>query len=239
VKVAILQSNYVPWRGYFDIISRVDRFIFHDDLQYTKNDWRNRNRIKTAGGLRWLTIPCGTNEKRLICDVRLDDPSWQQRHWSLIESSYRDAPFFDDYASYFRDVYLNRRWTNLSELNQHLIVTITRDLLGFRHVEFDDSRRYGLRHTKALRVLELLTKCGATQYVSGPAARSYLTEELFEEANISLEWMDYSMLPAYSQRHGAFEQRVSIVGFLMEAGAKFFRQTTGTTRPIEREAAVA
>ena len=79
-KVAVLQSNYIPWKGYFDIIHDVDLFIFHDDLQYTKNDWRNRNKIYTQNGLSWLSIPVGTNEHRLILDVKMNEKKWQKEH---------------------------------------------------------------------------------------------------------------------------------------------------------------
>ncbi|MFC2451055.1 MAG: WbqC family protein, partial [Flavobacteriaceae bacterium] len=98
-KVAILQSNYIPWKGYFDIIRSVDLFIFHDDLQYTKGDWRNRNKIKTPNGIKWLTIPCGTNEKRLICEVEITDHSWQKQHWNLIQMSYKKSEYFSVYKS--------------------------------------------------------------------------------------------------------------------------------------------
>ena len=96
-KVAIIQSNYIPWKGYFDIINDVDLFIFHDDLQYTKGDWRNRNKIKTPQGTIWITIPVGTNTERLICEVEIKDNQWQRKHYNLLKQHYINTPYYKKY----------------------------------------------------------------------------------------------------------------------------------------------
>ena len=217
MKVAILQSNYIPWKGYFDIINRVDLFIFHDDLQYTKQDWRNRNKIKIPDGTEWLTVPCGTNEDRLICEVEINDHNWQRRHWNKIVQNYGKATYFDKYREFFEEFYLGKAWRNLSEMNQYLIKAISRDFLSIT-TEFDDSRRYNLKKHKAERVIELLKKCGADKYLSGPAAKTYLKERLFKEHNISVEWMDYSGYPEYRQFFPPFEHKVSIIDLLFHEG---------------------
>src|SRR4051794_39588990 len=142
-RVAILQSNYLPWKGYFDIIHDVDEFVFHDDLQYTKQDWRNRNRIKTPDGAAWLTIPVGDCEQRLICEVELPAGSWARDHWRKIEASYVRAPHFKRYRDLLRDALLGSEWRLLSDLNQHLIRLIAHDLLGLK-TEFRDSRSLDL-----------------------------------------------------------------------------------------------
>ena len=142
-RVAIVQSNYIPWKGYFDMINMVDLFIFHDDLQYTKQDWRNRNKIKTSRGTEWLTVQCGTNENSLICEVELKDHKWQRKHWNKIVQNYGAAACFDKYREFFEEFYLGKTWRNLSEMNQYLIKAISRDFLGIT-TEFDNSRRYNL-----------------------------------------------------------------------------------------------
>ena len=86
-KIAILQSNYIPWKGYFDLISKVDEFVIYDDVQFTKNDWRNRNKIKTPKGLEWITIPVGQNIKRKIKDVVINS-NWQKKHWKTLQMNY-------------------------------------------------------------------------------------------------------------------------------------------------------
>lgn len=218
MKVAILQSNYIPWKGYFDMIAKVDLFVFHDDLQYTKNDWRNRNVIQTPAGLKWLTIPVGSSEKRLICEVQIKDHSWQNDHWNQILANYGKAPYFAEFKEYFRSIYKDHIWTNLSELNQYLIKDISNRFLNI-HTPFDDSRNYHLQSRKAERVLELLKAVGATHYVSGPAAKDYLNEEMFIQEGIVLEWMDYSNYPEYPQLYAPFVNAVSIIDLLFNMGS--------------------
>ena len=216
-KVAILQSNYIPWKGYFDIIRSVDLFIFHDDLQYTKGDWRNRNKIKTPNGIKWLTIPCGTNEKILICEVEITDHSWQKQHWNLIQMSYKKSEYFSVYKSFFEDIFLGENWKNLSDFNQIIIKKISKEILNI-DTEFDDSRRYELKEKKGDRVIELLKKANAEYYLSGPAAKDYINEKVFKENNISLEWMDYSNYPEYTQLYPPFEHFVSIIDLIFNEG---------------------
>ena len=216
-RVAILQSNYLPWKGYFDLIGQVDRFIFYDDLQYTKHDWRNRNRIKTPQGVRWLTIPCGTDQRRRICDVRIDAIDWQGDHWRRIEASYGSAPYWALYADRFRAFYLDTRWTHLSELNQALIRFIAADVLKLTAV-FDDSRRFGATASKTHRLIDVLVKAGATDYLSGPAAKAYIEPGLFEEAGIALHYASYDGYPEYPQLHGPFVHDVSVIDLLFHTG---------------------
>jgi hypothetical protein len=215
--VAILQSNYIPWKGYFDIIHDVDEFCFHDDLQYTKGDWRNRNLIKTPKGTEWLSIPVGTNEHRLICDVAISDSSWQARHWRVLQRYYAEAPHFPRYRAVFEDFYVGRKWDNLSVMNQHLIREISKDLLGIT-TRFTDSRDYKPEGAKLDRLLDLLKKTGATTYVSGPSARAYIQPVQFESAGIKLVWKDYSGYPIYPQFHGEFTHGVTILDLLFHVG---------------------
>jgi hypothetical protein len=218
MKVSILQSNYIPWKGYFDIIAKSDVFIFHDDLQYTKNDWRNRNKIKTESGLKWLTIPCGTNEKRLICDVELANSIWQIKHWEIIKDSYKNAPYFSIYKNLFEEIYLEKVWVRLSELNQYMIIMISSDILNIKSTIFQDSRTYCLTKKKEDRVLELLEKAEADEYISGPSAKNYLNQEKFIEKNIKLTWMDYSNYKEYNQLYSPFEHGVSILDLIFNEG---------------------
>jgi hypothetical protein len=215
--VAVIQSNYIPWKGYFDIINDVEEFCFHDDLQYTKGDWRNRNLIKTPKGTEWLSIPVGTNEHRLICDVRINDPSWQAKHWEAIRRHYSGAPYFVRYRAFFEDLFVGRTWDNLSVMNQHMIREISKTLLGIT-TRFSDSRDYKPRGAKLERLLDLLTKAGATTYVSGPSARDYLVLPRFESAGIKLVWKDYSGYPTYPQFHGEFTHGVTILDLLFQVG---------------------
>jgi hypothetical protein len=215
--VAILQSNYIPWKGYFDIISRVDLFVFADDLQYTKEDWRNRNFIKTENGTKWLTIPCGQRRNRLICEVQPADSGWQQKHWRILLQEYAKAEHFERYRDFLEDFYLNHTWTNLSELNHHLIRHIAGEILGLE-TRFDDSRRYNITSQRADYVFDLLKAVEATHYVSGPSGQNYLHPDRFEQAGIGLTWMDYSGYPEYQQFHPPFIHQVSVLDLLFHEG---------------------
>lgn len=216
-KVAVLQSNYIPWKGYFDIIHDVDLFIFYDDVQFTKNDWRNRNRIKTPNGPHWLTVPVGQGHQRLICEVTLDDPLWAEKHLKTLRQYYSKAPFFHVYSAFLDEVYLNRRWATLSELNHYLIMTIAREFLGI-DTQFADSRTYQVRGKRGDRLLDLLTQAGADSYLSGPAARNYIVPEEFTAAGIVLDFKDYAGYPDYPQFHPPFDHAVSILDLLFHVG---------------------
>ena len=216
-KVVVLQSNYLPWKGYFDLISKADLFIFYDDVQFTKNDWRNRNKIKTPRGAEWISIPCGTDLKQLINEVTITKHDWQHDHWNRISMNYSKAAYFNLYKAFFEDFYLNAKWTNLSQLNQHLIVFIAKNFLGIT-TEFENSLSYHPTGVRMERLLDVLRKAGATEYISGPSARSYIAEDAFLRENIKLTWMDYSHYPEYRQQFPPFVHDVSIIDLLFNEG---------------------
>lgn len=214
--MAVLQSNYLPWKGYFDIIHDVDLFVFYDDVQFTKNDWRNRNRIKTPAGTQWLTVPVGDHIHRRICDVTLPDGRWAKAHWKTLAQNYSRAPHFARYREFFEEAYLGREWTHLSALNRHFVEGISR-LLGIE-TRFADSREHAPRGERAARLLDLLKAVGATRYVSGPSARAYLDPEAFAREGIEVVFKSYAGYPEYPQRFPPFDPAVSIVDLLFNAG---------------------
>lgn len=217
--MTVLQSNYIPWKGYFDLIHDADLFIFYDDVQYTKNDWRNRNRIKTRDGTLWLTVPVGDRLNRLVCETEIHDARWSAKHWKSLQQWYAKAPFFDLYRDFLADVYTARQWRNLSELNQYVIVRIARDFLGIA-AEFADSRSYQTAGQREERLLALLTEVGARTYVSGPTARAYINEEHFAARGIRVIYKDYNGYPEYPQFHPPFEHAVSILDLLFHTGPR-------------------
>lgn len=215
-RVAVLQSNYVPWKGYFDLIAAVDEFILYDDAQFTKNDWRNRNRIKTPQGVQWLSVPVGQRIDRRIRDVVLDDPRWQASHWKTLECNYRRAPCFDEVAAWLAPIYLGQRHATLSDLNRTLIEAACAYLgIGTR---ITTSADYRLSEGRSQRVLDLCVQAGANEYLSGPAARDYLEEPLFAGRGIAVRWFAYDGYPEHPQLWGPFEHAVSIVDPLFNCG---------------------
>jgi hypothetical protein len=229
-KVAILQSNYIPWKGYFDIIGSVDEFIFYDEVQYTKNDWRNRNRIKTAQGLTWLTIP--VRQERLhqrINETVVFDQNWAIKHWRTLSQTYARAASFSTYKESFEALYTTRQPKYLSEINFALVQLICR-LLNIQ-TKLSWSTDYHLPEGlgKTERLVWLVQAAGGGEYLSGPAAYNYLDEAQFAKANITLSWMNYEGYPVYRQLYSPpFEHGVSIVDLLFNEGegASVFLKTS-------------
>ena len=215
-KVAIVQSNYIPWKGYFDIIAAVDEFILYDDTQFTKNDWRNRNRIKTPKGVEWISIPVGANINRRIRDVRLPATSWREKHWRTLEVNYRRARCFDEVAAHIEPIYLKGQHAFLSAFNRQLIEAVCA-YLGIT-TAITSSRDYSLVEGKTARLADLCVQAGATEYLSGPSAKGYLDEEAFAGRGIKLGWMDYSGYPEYPQLWGEFAHGVAILDLLFNCG---------------------
>lgn len=220
MKLAIIQSSYIPWKGYFDIIHDVDLFLFYDEVQYTRNDWRNRNQIKTERGNRWLTVPCGHHRERLIYDVKIcreNGDDWQKKHYDMLYQSYRKAPYFKKYDDFLHYVYLEKDWEYLYQLNRYLIKHIAAEFLGIK-TKFADSREYASHGQKAEKLYQLIRSTGADIYISGPSASDYMQLDVYKEAGIEVIWKDYSGYPVYNQLHGEFCHQVSILDLLFAVG---------------------
>jgi len=237
-KVAILQSNYIPWKGYFDMIASVDEFIFYDDMQYTRRDWRNRNQIKTLDGRKWLTVPVKVKGKyfQKIRDTEIDGVNWADVHWKTLALTYRHAPFFDEVAKIIEPIYGLRKYTYLSELNQTLIRVIC-SYLGIQ-TKISNSWDYNLIDGKTERLLDLCLQAGGTEYLSGPSAKNYIEEHLFLERGIRLSWFDYSSYPVYKQLYGEFIHEVTILDLLFNCGkdsSKFMKFSSASIKFSEKE----
>ena len=217
-RVAILQSNYIPWKGYFDIIRAVDEFIIYDDVQYTRQNWRNRNRIKTPQGLLWLTVPVLVRGlyKQTIRETQIDGQAWAESHWRTLAQNYSRASCFKEVAEVVEPVYRKHGFTHLSVLNRELIEAIC-GYLGIR-TRISNSWDYTLLDGKSERLADLCRQAGAEVYVSGPSARGYLDERVFAEQGIHVEWVDYCGYPEYPQLWGPFVHEVSILDLLFNVG---------------------
>src|SRR5262245_42016043 len=189
MKVGMIQSNYVPWRGYFDFIDDVDLFVFYDDVQYTPKDWRNRNRIKTRNGLKWLSVPVAHDRATLIQDAHIRYESrWVDKHIRSLSLEYKTAAFFVPYAEEFFEI-LRSRFRTISELNVHACKWVMRKL-GIR-TDTRMSSDFAVQGNKSDRPIAILEKLGATSYLSGPASKPYTDVQKFKEAGIGLEFKSY------------------------------------------------
>jgi len=217
-KIAILQSNYIPWKGYFDMINMVDEFILYDDMQYTKRDWRNRNKIQTPQGLKWLSIPVEVKGKyfQKINETKVSDKDWAKKHWQQIVQNYKKAPYFKDYKNVFEKLYLNHNEEYLSQINYKFIVSIC-NILGIT-TKIIWSNEFKLIDGQTEKLLGICKDCHADIYLSGPAAKDYFDEELATKEGIQVEWMDYSGYDEYKQLHTPFEHGVTILDLIFNEG---------------------
>jgi len=217
-KIAIIQSNYIPWKGYFDIIAAVDEFILYDDMQFTRRDWRNRNQIKTPKGQQWLTVPVKVKGKyhQTIRETEIDGADWAETHWKSIYQNYRRASYFNEIAELFEPIYRQRQYTHISVLNRELIEAVC-VYLGIT-TRISNSWDYLLIDGKTERLVDLCLQAGGTEYISGPAARGYIEEHIFTERGIKLSWFDYAGYPEYPQLWGDFIHGVTILDLLFNCG---------------------
>lgn len=217
-KIAIVQSNYIPWKGYFDMIAAVDEFILYDDMQYTRRDWRNRNQIKTPQGVQWLTVPVQVKGKydQRIRDTEIDGTDWARDHWKALAQNYRRAGCFTEIAQWLEPLYLERAPGSLSQLNRLFIEAICGYLgIGTR---ITNSWDYVLADGKSERLADLCVQAGASTYISGPAARDYIDDEVFSSRGVAVEWFEYAGYPAYPQQWGEFTHGVTILDLLFNCG---------------------
>jgi len=218
MKVGIIQSCYMPWRGYFDFIGSVDLFVVLDDVQYpVGRSWRNRNQLKTKNGLTWITVPVQSKSDKLPIDevlIARTDRSWQMRHRNLMREALQKARFADE-ALQVWELAISAGDVKISELNIRLIKSfcsyfgITTPLVS--------SRQYKAAGTKTERLLNIIEATGAKTYLSGPSAKGYIDENMFRKRNIGLEYKTYDYLP-YPQLWGPFEGRVSVIDLIANCG---------------------
>jgi hypothetical protein len=222
MRVAVIQSSYLPWRGYFDFIRSVDLFVVYDDVQYSKNGWRNRNRLKTAKGLQWLTVPVTVSLGQRIDETRISHGAtdWVERHRRQIHDALGEAPYFADAFGLWEQC-VDASDDSLSGLNVRLLKAISAYLeIG---TPFVLSSQYSLRGASTERLIDLLKQLGATSYLSGPSADGYLDKQMFADSRIRLEYKSY-VYDDYPQLWGAYEPQVSVLDLIGNCGKDAIRR---------------
>lgn len=226
MRCVILQPSYIPWRGYFDLIHRADVFVFYDDVQYDKGGWRNRNRIKTPLGTKWLTIPVrkrGVVSRKIpINAISAADEAWARKHLDALRRSYAEAPYFDG-------EWLERMFASPPPLLAEFTIATTIELaarLGIRDTRFVRSSELHATGRKTDRIIEVLRQVGATHYLTGLSASGYLEPHKFADAGIELEWMAYDY-PEYTQLYPPFNPFVTVLDLLFMTGPEAPRYIWG------------
>ena len=238
MRVAAIQSSFIPWRGYFDFIASVDVFVFLDDVQYTTSDWRSRNKVKTPKGTEWLSIPVVHGDRKLLVHQALIDYSqnWVKKVLGSWRANYARAPFFDEANAILVTLGLCRM-ENLSDLN----VALTKRICEYLDIATPMilSTELSLTGTKTDRLIDLLRKLGATTYLSGPSADAYLDKEAFRRNGIRLEYKSYDYVP-YPQLWSNFEGAVTVLDLIANCGPeakKYIRSRTPDKIVVECGAA--
>ena len=223
-KIAISQSNYIPWKGYFNLINLVDEFILYDDMQYTKGDWRNRNKIKTPQGLQWITIAVNRNKLyQKINETKVNNRDWAIKHWKQIKQNYAKAKNFKKYRDIFEELYLSCKEEYLSEINHKFIIAINQILEIKTKIRL--SSEFEIYGNQTEKLINICKQCNATVYISGPAAKTYFDEELANKENILVEWMNYENYKEYEQLHPPFEHGVTILDLIFNTDTTKFMKS--------------
>jgi len=216
--VFIIQSCYIPWKGFFDALNRADECILFDDMQYSKDHWHNRNQIQTIDGLKWLTIPVfgKKNIGQKIRDVQIDGNKWREKHWNSIKHSYGRSQYFNEYSPVIKSIYQDKVSASLSEMNHAFILAIN-GILGIT-TKIKWSHDLEIIEGKNERIIHLMQQLDATNILAGPSAKSFVKEDQFNNAGLNVEWLDYSNYPTYNQLFNPFVHEVSILDLIFNEG---------------------
>lgn len=220
-KIIITQSNYIPWKGYFTTMRKATHIILYYYAQYTRRDWRNRNKIVTPSGPTWLSIPIDVKGKYLqkINEAKVKNNDWCLDHWNKIVQNYKNAPCFKEYSQYFEDLYLEKftELDYLSDVNRVMLLRCI-ELLGIE-IEVLDSREFSIRGGKTGKLINICKDLEANEYFTGPAARGYMEEQMFPENGIKLTYYDLDGFPEYKQMWEGFDHHVSILDMFFNLGS--------------------
>ena len=218
VTVGILQPGYLPWLGFFEQLAKSDVFILYDDVQYDKNGWRNRNRIKTANGVQWLTVPVFSSltKKTLVNETLIDNASnWKRKHLLSIKTAYSKAPYFKNYFSIFEEAY-SKDWNLLIDIDIFLLKKLAAEFsIDFAKVKL--SSTMDVKGDRLSRLLGICKKVGADVFYEGMAGQSYIDIDYFAVNGVKIEFQQYRH-PEYGQLHGEFIPYLSAIDLLFNYG---------------------
>lgn len=215
--LVVLQPGYLPWLGFFDQMKRSDIFVYYDDVQFDKQGWRNRNRIKSPSGPHWLTVPVRHKnlDKTQILDIEIDNRSpWVRKQVGTIAQFYAKAPYLDQYLPELED-FLYQTWDRLVDLDL-AVAELMCQWLGLKR-KFVRASKLGIEGEKSSRLVAFCRHFSADRYLSGDSAKNYLDEDLFAANGIRVEWQCYQH-PTYRQQHGEFIPYLSALDLLLNEG---------------------
>lgn len=213
--ITIHQPQFMPWLGYFDKMDQADLFVFLDNVQFKKNEWQNRNKIKTAQGWQWITVPVRYRFPQKINEVLINNNvNWHRKHLEALATNYSKTPFFRQYIHFFQDFYANK-WDKLVDVNVEMI-KLLKDLLNIESRTLMASG-FIARDRSTDRLVDICKAIGADTYISGPSGANYIDFERFQAENIHVLFHDFHH-PSYPQLYGDFLSHMSVIDILFNCG---------------------
>ena len=244
MRAVILQPMYIPWVGYFGMMQQADVFVFHDDIEFVRQSWQRRNRIKVPedqGAEKWLSVPVIKDQGQKINEVEINNNiDWRDEHWQNIIQAYSEepipyggecAPYFKKYEDVVQEFY-EREWESLSDLTKYTVKQLA-ESIGIGETEIMSTSEMDIEGTKTERVINILKSVGADSYISGPGAKDYLDEDQFDSEKITLYWHMFDH-PEYQQPYGQFRSHMSALDFLFNVGP----ETEPVLRGVEEDSLV-
>ncbi len=213
--ITIHQPQYLPWLGYLDKIDKADVFVILDNVQFKKNEWQNRNRIKTAQGCQWITVPVLYRFPEKINEVRINNKAnWGRKHLQALITNYSNSTYFDNYKSFFEDIF-SRSWDRLVDINIEIIKFLISALdLKTKLVIASDLK---LREEPTERLIDICKTLNGNIYLAGKDGNKYMNLELFDKEGIEVIFQDFKH-PVYNQLFGEFEPYMSAIDLLFNCG---------------------
>lgn len=214
--VAVHQPQYLPYLGYFDKIDRADIFVLLDNVQFKKNEWQNRNKIKTAQGWQWLTVPVKYQYPQLISEVTINNTvKWQHKQKQAILTNYKKAPHFNCLEEFFEEIF-SRSWELISQLNISVVRRLV-EVLGIDTALHAGSALGEFPQDPDERLIAITKHFGADNYLAGSGGSQYMDLDKYKKAGIEVVFQEYNH-PKYSQLFGVFEPYMSVIDLIFNHG---------------------
>lgn len=224
--VSVHQPQYLPWLGYFEKIDQADVFVLLDTVQYKKNEWQNRNKIKTAAGWQWITVPVTYRFPQLIRDVCIENNGWQRRHKQALLTNYRKAPYWKNMEESFEELF-TEEWDSLAKLNIYTVRKLA-EILGIATPLYVASELGDFPDDPDERLISLVRYFGGDTYLAGSGGRNYMQMDAYTHSGIEVIFQKY-VHPVYTQLFGEFEPFMSTIDVLFNCGRESLRILRGNT----------
>ncbi|MGA3206904.1 MAG: WbqC family protein [Syntrophales bacterium] len=225
--VSVHQPQYLPWLGYFDKIDKADVFVLLDNVQFKKNEVQNRNKIKTAAGGQWLTVPVMYHFPQLINEVEINNRErWQNKQQQALISNYKKAPHWNALEPFFTDLFQSQ-WQTISQLNIYVVKKLV-EILGIKTPLHIASEMGKFPEDPDERLIAITKYFGTDTYLAGSGGRNYMDMDRYDRNSIKVLFQDYRH-PVYEQLFGDFLPYMSVIDLIFNHGDESLRILRGNS----------